>query len=102
MSRVLYQLSYRSMMLSGKAESGGKSHLTQWSPLYLTSSPRLKPGDSQGRTPVYKKIGSNVTVLLRRHATLILEGHAKSPLDSCSKSNPSRQLFEIELLLTFP
>ena len=45
--------------------------MTQWSPLYLTSSPRLKPGDSQGRTPVYKKIGSNVTVLLRRHATLI-------------------------------
>lgn len=35
MSRVLYQLSYRSMMLSGKAESGGKSHLTQWSPLYI-------------------------------------------------------------------
>ena len=53
----------------------------------LTSSPRLKPGDSQRRTPVYKKIGSNVTVLLRRHATPILEGHAKSPLDSCSKSN---------------
>ena len=55
--------------------------------LCLTSSPRLKPGDSQGRTPVYKKIGSNMAVLLRRHATLILEGHVKSPLDSCSKSN---------------
>ena len=55
--------------------------------LFLTSSPRLKPGDSHGRgAHVFtRRLILSAAVLLRRHATLIREGLVNSPIHDCLK-----------------
>ena len=54
----------------------------------LTSSPRLKPGDSHGREAhvLARRLVLSAAVLLRRHATLIREELVNSPIHGCPES----------------